>query len=153
MNIRLHSTKLALNLRGTRAVPEDQHEIAFLHGSPHSPLTPVSTTPWLARGALNFLAANSGIHRSSCAIYSAALQAGWYLRNSGETARYSVVAFFATTPTAEKSSVVQKKDGRKIRRRVWFYNMAMTLLIAESRPEEKNVLTFVAINLINRRNM
>jgi len=30
--------------------------------------------------------------------------------------------------------------------------VAMTLLIAESRPEEKNVLTSVLVNLINRRN-
>lgn len=31
--------------------------------------------------------------------------------------------------------------------------VAMTLLIAESRPEEKDVLTRVVVNLINRRNM
>jgi hypothetical protein len=29
----------------------------------------------------------------------------------------------------------------------------MTLLIAESRPEEKDVLTRVVVNLINRRNL
>ncbi len=30
--------------------------------------------------------------------------------------------------------------------------VAMTLLIAESRPDEKNVLTRVVVNLINRQN-
>ncbi|HPM10490.1 MAG TPA: cytochrome C biogenesis protein CycH, partial [Paludibacter sp.] len=30
--------------------------------------------------------------------------------------------------------------------------VAMTLLIAESRPEEKDILASVVINLINRRN-
>ena len=30
--------------------------------------------------------------------------------------------------------------------------VAMTLLIAESRPDEKDVLTRVVVNLINRRN-
>jgi hypothetical protein len=30
--------------------------------------------------------------------------------------------------------------------------MAMTLLIADNRPEEKDVLTRVVVNLINRRN-
>lgn len=30
--------------------------------------------------------------------------------------------------------------------------VAMTLLIAESRPEEKDVMTRVVVNLINRKN-
>jgi hypothetical protein len=103
------------------------------------------------RQELNFLAANSGI-RSNCAMCSSVLRVGSYLRNSGIVARVAVVAFFATIPTAEKSSVVQDKGGRQILKRAWLHAMAMTLLIAESRPKEKNVLTGVVVNLINRRN-
>ena len=112
---------------------------------------------------------------SSCAIYSAALQAGSYLENMGGLAHDSVVAFFGTDAansrtynlehysrlpppsfpldtTNEESSVVQEECGHKTRRWALSYNLAMGLSIAKSPPEEKDVLTRVLVNPINRRN-
>jgi prophage maintenance system killer protein len=51
----------------------------------------------------------------------------------------------------EKNAALYGADGSK--RIADNALVAMTLLIAESRPEEKNVLTRVVVNLINRRNM
>ena len=90
---------------------------------------------------------------SGSAVGSVPLQVGWHLENSGELVRDSVVAFFATAATTAESSVVQEKALRKIRPRIHFLSMVITLLIAESQPQEKNVLTRVLVNLINRRNM
>jgi prophage maintenance system killer protein len=50
----------------------------------------------------------------------------------------------------EKNNTLYSPDGKK--RIADNALVAMTLLIAESRPEEKDVLTRVVINLINRRN-
>jgi prophage maintenance system killer protein len=50
----------------------------------------------------------------------------------------------------EKNAALYGADGSK--RIADNALVAMTLLIAESRPEEKNVLTRVVVNLINRRN-
>jgi len=51
----------------------------------------------------------------------------------------------------EKNAALYAADGSK--RIADNALVAMTLLIAESRPEEKDVLTRVVVNLINRRNM
>jgi prophage maintenance system killer protein len=51
----------------------------------------------------------------------------------------------------EKNAALYATDGSK--RIADNALVAMTLLIAESRPEEKEVLTRVVVNLINRRNM
>ena len=51
----------------------------------------------------------------------------------------------------EKNHVLYREDGSK--RIADNALVAMTLLIAESRPEEKNVMTRVIVNLINRKNM
>lgn len=85
----------------------------------------------------------------------------------------SVIADNATTDewletasTTEESTVVEEESKRKNRGRVRVCDfsadgskriadnalVAMTLLIAESRREEKDVLTRVLVNLINRRN-
>jgi hypothetical protein len=50
----------------------------------------------------------------------------------------------------EKSQVLYRDDGSK--RIADNALVAMTLLIAESRPEEKDVMTRVIVNLINKRN-
>jgi prophage maintenance system killer protein len=50
----------------------------------------------------------------------------------------------------EKNGALYRPDGTK--RIADNALVAMTLLIAESRPEEKDVLTRVVVNLINRRN-
>ena len=51
----------------------------------------------------------------------------------------------------EKNAALYATDGSK--RIADNALVAMTLLIAESRPKEKDVLTHVVVNLINRRNM
>lgn len=51
----------------------------------------------------------------------------------------------------EKNGALYRPDGTK--RIADNALVAMTLLIAESRPEEKHVLTRVVVNLINRRNL
>jgi prophage maintenance system killer protein len=50
----------------------------------------------------------------------------------------------------EKNQVLYRNDGTK--RIADNALVAMTLLIAESRPEEKDVMTRVIVNLINKRN-
>ena len=50
----------------------------------------------------------------------------------------------------EKNGALYRPDGTK--RIADNALVAMTLLIAESRPEEKDVLVRVVVNLINRRN-
>src|SRR5450830_286734 len=79
----------------------------------------------------------------------------------GELERSSVVAKNATT--AEDSSVVQDEGGRTVRRTVRFYNLdvaprsrlaalvATTLLIAESKPDEKDVIVRIVTNLLTER--
>ena len=51
----------------------------------------------------------------------------------------------------EKNGALYRVDGTK--RIPDNALVAMTLLIAESRPEEKDVLARVVVNLINRRNV
>lgn len=51
----------------------------------------------------------------------------------------------------EKNEVLYREDGSK--RIADNALVAMTLLIAESRPEEKDVMTRVVVNLINRKNV
>ena len=79
----------------------------------------------------------------------------------GELERSSVVAKNATT--AEDSSVVQDEGGRTVHRTVRFYNLdvaprsrlaalvATTLLIAESKPDEKDVIVRIVTNLLTER--
>ena len=57
--------------------------------------------------------------------------------------------------TTEDYSVVQKEGKRQVSRRVKHYNalVAMTLLIAESKPVEKNLLTNVVTNLLAYRDV
>lgn len=50
----------------------------------------------------------------------------------------------------EKNGALYRPDGTK--RIADNALVAMTLLIAESRPEEKDMLVRVVVNLINRRN-
>jgi hypothetical protein len=81
----------------------------------------------------------------------------------------SVIADNATTDlwletasTTEESAVVEERSKLKSWGRACNFSadgskadntlMAMTLLIADNRPEEKDVLTRVVVNLINRRN-
>ena len=74
---------------------------------------------------------------------------------SQELVRDSVVAFFATTAAAlflwlmEKNGILYCADGsRHIADNAL---VAITLMIAESKPEKKDVLTKVVVNLITGR--
>lgn len=50
----------------------------------------------------------------------------------------------------EKNALLQREDGTK--RIADNALVAMTLLIAESKPEEKSIIINIVINLINNRN-
>ena len=50
----------------------------------------------------------------------------------------------------EKSHALYKQDGSKVLENNAL--VALTLMIAESRPDEKDVIAKVIVNLINRRN-
>ena len=91
-----------------------------------------------------------------------------HLRNifkSGELARQSVVAKFATTAAdgnkriaaalflwfLDKNRVLYRKDGMK--RLPDNALVSITLMIAESRPADKDIMTKVIVNLINQRTL
>jgi hypothetical protein len=91
-----------------------------------------------------------------------------HLRNvfrDGELERESVCAKFAHTAEdgnkriaaalflwfMEKNGILYRPDGSK--RIADNALVAMTLLLAESRPGEKDILTRVLVNLISRRNV
>jgi len=82
-----------------------------------------------------------------------------HLRNifiTRELERESVVAFFATTAAAlflwfmGKNGALYRRDASK--RIADNALVAITLMIAESRPAEKNIMVKLIVNLINSRN-
>ena len=50
--------------------------------------------------------------------------------------------------TTEDSSVVQTEGKRSISRKIKHYNAALTLLIAESAPEQKDTMTRLVMNML-----
>lgn len=62
----------------------------------------------------------------------------------------SVIAAFLFVWFLEKNALLYKEDG--LRRIADNALVALTLMIAESKPEEKEMMVKVVVNLINRKN-